>query len=94
MKKEAKSVTSKDNSFGVASVILGIIGILSGGNGLIYGIIGFIFASKQQRHTPNSWSKAGKILSIIAVILGIVSIIIAIKYFTQNPDLLNQFNVQ
>jgi hypothetical protein len=91
MKKEAKSVTTKDNSFGIAAVVLGIAGILSGGNGILYGIIALIFASKQQNKYPNSWGKAGKILSIIAIILGIISIILALQYFAQNPELATQF---
>ena len=75
-KEEVKKVC--DNSFGVASVILGIMGIVSYGPGIpiILGIIGWVFANKQKKIMKNKWVMAGKILSIISIILGIIGIIL------------------
>ena len=84
MKKE------EDNSFGVSSVILGILGIVFAGlPGLILGIISIVFASKQEKYQKNKWSKAGKILGIIAIILGIAVIAINI-WILKNTDLISQ----
>ena len=78
MKKEGQVVT-RDNSFGVVSVILGIIGIaLSSFHGFLLGIVGIFFSLQQKKRYPNSWSKAGFILNIISIILGIASIILFI----------------
>jgi len=72
MKKE-------DNSFGVAAVILGILSIMFASiNGIILGVIALIFAKKQQKRSPNSWGKNGKILSIIGIILSIIIMIVII----------------
>ncbi|MFH1425639.1 MAG: hypothetical protein ABIG28_02850 [archaeon] len=78
MKKE-------DNSFGIAAVLLGILSIVfASANGVIFGIIGLIFANKQQKVSKNKWGKNGKILSIIGIILSIILIIILIV----KPELL------
>ncbi|MBU0467239.1 MAG: DUF4190 domain-containing protein [Nanoarchaeota archaeon] len=92
MKKEAaKKQTSADNSFGIASVVLGIFSIVFASvNGVILGIIGLIFAVKQQKRAPNSWAKSGKILSIIGIILSIVVLIISAVYLT---DVINKLGV-
>ena len=94
MKKEAKKETppkSGENSFGVAAVVLGILSIMFASvNGLIFGIIGLIFAKKQQSRSPNSWGKNGKTLAIIGIILSIVIIIVLLI----KPELLSlqQYN--
>jgi len=70
-----------DNSFGIASVILGILSIvLASVPGIIFGIIGLFFASKQKKIHANKWSKAGFILAIIGIILSVVVIYLAVKY--------------
>lgn len=80
MKKE-------DNSFGIASVVLGILSIVfSGANGIIIGVVALVFANKQMKNFKNSWGKNGKILSIIGIILSIVLIIILIT----KPELFAQ----
>jgi protein-S-isoprenylcysteine O-methyltransferase Ste14 len=91
MKKEERvKSNSKENSFGVASVVLGILSILfSSFYGVILGVIGIVFAAKQQKISPNKWSRAGKILSIIGTILSIVVIIFLIVGIKSNPELLN-----
>jgi vacuolar-type H+-ATPase subunit I/STV1 len=81
MKKEALSKTGNsgnDNAFGIASVVLGIFSIVFASiNGIILGIIGLIFAIKQQNKTPTSWGKAGEILAIIGIVLSILAIIVS-----------------
>lgn len=97
MVKEAKREESHkgDNSFGVASTILGIFGLLSivPVYGIISGIIGLIFANKQSKNGKNSWSKAGKILNILAIVLNIV-VWIFFAWLTQtNPELMAKYGV-
>ena len=81
-------VRNNDNSFGTASVILGIFSVLLSSPplyGLILGIISLMFANKQNKNHKNGWSKAGKILSIIGIILSIVFFIF-ILWVQKNPD--------
>jgi hypothetical protein len=76
-----KEVTSKvDNSCGVVSVVLGIIGILfSSLGGVILGVVGLVFGIKQKKYTPqNKWAIAGIILNIISIVLGILLFILAL----------------
>ena len=91
-KRVAKQVSSRsmDNSFGIASVALGITGLFSSG-GLILAIIALIFAKKQEKISSNKWSNAGKILGIIGIILGIILIISLVIKAKQNPELFTQF---
>lgn len=82
----------KDNSSGVAGVILGILGILGGGIigwvGIVLGIIGLCFSLNQKKHGKNKWSKAGFILNIIAIALGVVAVIFGLIYLSKHPELL------
>lgn len=89
MKKEAREHASlNDNSFGVASVILGIFTILSPAPlyGFISGITALIFSFKQKKISKNNWSRWGLALSIIGIILNILAYILLIR----NPEILNQ----
>lgn len=72
-----------DNSFGVASVILGILSIVSALGlfmlfvygpvaAIILSIIGLVFASKQKKIKNNEWARIGKILNIIGLVAGII----------------------
>ena len=82
-------VRNNDNSFGTASVILGIFSILLSSPplyGLVLGIISLIFANKQNKQHKNNWSKAGKILSIIGIVLSIIFFIF-ILWLQKNPDI-------
>lgn len=91
MKKEAGVTT--ENSFGVASVILSIVGLaLSLFNspiaGIALGIVGLVFSYKQQKYGKNSWSKAGRILGIVSIAVGVLVVIVFIavgSYLAQNP---------
>ena len=76
MKKEAG-----DNSFGVAIVVLGILSILSlSVLGIILGAVGLVFSLKQKKVDKNKWSKAGMILNLIGIVLGILVIIFFFNY--------------
>jgi len=83
-----------DNSFGVASVILGILSIAMAPGavlafvygpfvGIVLGIIGIVFAQKQKRIKNNKWVKAGRTLSIIGLVLGALFAIWIIKVFIE-----------
>lgn len=91
MKKEASGAVALDNSFGVASVILGILSILLlSTNGVILGVIALIFANKQRNKHETSWSRAGRILSIIGIIVGII--LIGVTAYAIKNNLLPQLN--
>lgn len=83
MKKEVKKIqtsSAMDNSCGVTAVVLGILSIIFASiYGIILAIIAFIFASRQQRTSPNIWSRRGQILAIVGLILSILSLVLA-KY--------------
>ncbi len=82
MAKEESKHVSGDNSFGIASVVLGILSILFASiNGLILGIMALVFARKQMSKHANKWGKNGKILAIIGIILSIIVIIITIVLY-------------
>ncbi len=91
-----KEIKHKDNSAGVAGVILGILSIVSGVAGILFGFVGFWFALHQFKHGKNKWSKWGLILTIIGFVLGI-ALTIYLYYFVGNaisnlqgtPDLSN-----
>ena len=79
MAKEESKHISGDNSFGIASVVVGIFSIVFASiNGLILGIIALVFANKQQKKHYTKWGKNGKILAIIGIILSVIVIIITI----------------
>ena len=81
MAKEDSKHVSGDNSFGIASVVLGILSILFASiNGLILGIVALVFANKQMQKHHTKWGKNGKLLAIIGIILSIIVIIIIILY--------------
>lgn len=84
MKKEE----TNDNSFGICSVILGILSIVFFlSNGIILSIIGLVFSFQQQKRTPNKWGKAGKILSIIGFVVALLGIIVVTYLLKTNPIL-------
>ena len=90
MKKEESKSVLHDNSFGVASVVLGILSVLLASlSGIILGIISLVFSQKQAINSANKWSRAGKILSIIGIIVGILTLVFIIFGITKNPELFN-----
>ena len=89
VKEESKHGSHGENSFGTASVILGIFSILFSSPplyGVILGILSLMFANKQNKYHKNSWSKAGKILSIIGIVLSILFFVF-ILWLQKNPDI-------
>jgi uncharacterized membrane protein HdeD (DUF308 family) len=77
----------KDNSFGILSVTLGIISILFlGFPGVLSGILSIVFGFMQDRVSKNKWSKAGKILGIIGIVLGILAIILSYYLLYSSAD--------
>jgi hypothetical protein len=92
MKKEEVRKPIHNNSFGLASAILGILSVMSYAPfyGVVFGIIALVFAKKQNHHSKNGWSRAGKILAIIGIILNIVYMVL-LYWLSRNPDILAQF---
>ena len=78
-------------SFGLASLILSITQPIAG---ILFGIVGLIMNSKQTKKGSNEWARAGKILSIIGIIVSIIAtilIVVAFGYLSANPELLAQY---
>lgn len=95
MKKEAKKEEkpkTEQNSFGVASAILGIFSLMSSVPlyGIISGIIAVVFANKQNKIKNNGWSKAGLIMGILGIVLNILVWIFLI-WLSNNPELLSRY---
>ena len=89
MKKEEDT---KDNSFGIAAVVLSIVSLvtalISGLFGVIFGVIALVFASKQKKINDNIWNRRAKTISIISIILSIISIIVIVFVLKNYPQLL------
>ena len=78
-----KEIRHKDNSAGVAGIVLGILAVVSGVAGILFGFIGFWFAWNQFKHGKNNWSKWGIVLTIAGFFLGI-ALTIYLYYFVGN----------
>ncbi len=95
MKKEAEkkqsNIKDNDNSYGISSSTLGIVSLMLlfffPGGSLILSTTSLIFSIKQRKISPNGWSKAGLIISIIGLVLAILTIISNIL-LSQNPEIL------
>ena len=93
MKKEdSKSNCNCDNnSCGTISVAFGILGILfSSLIGVVLGVIGLLFSLKQKKIAPNKWSKAGFILNIISMIIGLVAFTFILSKLVSSPEFISQ----
>lgn len=92
MKKEENKEQYKhniDNSCGIVAVIMGILSLLlSSLTGVIMGIIGLAFSIKQDKIAKNKWSKAGFILNIIGIIIGIIVFAVTFYSLSNDPELL------
>ena len=96
MKKGAKSSQKKSpkdpNSLGVWALIVGMFSVMASPApiiGIILGVVGFFLAKSQEKIERNSWSKAGKILSIFGIIFSIIMFLIAL-WISNNPELYSQ----
>lgn len=88
MKEEGNSKGILVWSFGLASLIFSVAQPVFG---IIFGIVGLVMVKKSRKQ--DSWTKAGKVLSLIGLILGIVLVlvgILALNYLTSNADVLAQ----
>jgi membrane-bound ClpP family serine protease len=90
MAKKSVDKLQKDNSFGIASVVLGILSvvfsltvIIGSFAGITLGVVSLIFSLKQNKIQKNKWSSAGLILSISGIALGIFVVIWLISTFVE-----------
>ncbi len=69
MQKEDRK--SSDNSFGIASVVLGIVGSVLGILVLpvVISIVGLIFGIIQLKKAKNNWAIWGIVLSVLGIII-------------------------
>jgi hypothetical protein len=75
---EKKSI---GEGLGIAGFTLGILSIiLAGGLGIGIAIVGFILCMVQQKKNPTKMGKAGLILNVIGVVVGIVFLVVYLKY--------------
>ena len=83
-KKESAKSEKKGEGLGIAGFTLGIVGlaltILIGPLNLPLFILGLIFCIIQQKKNPTKLGKAGLIINIIGIILGIFFTYYLIKY--------------
>lgn len=71
-----------DNSFGVASLVLGIVSVVLSPTIIfssVLGIVGLIFGFIQRKDSKNKWSIWGIVLSIIGILVSLVILIAIIK---------------
>ena len=76
-------VVGKSNNFGIASLVLGIISVVFCWVpilGLVSGIIGLVFYSKQKRSYPNGIATAGLVTSIVGLVLSVIYTVFWIIY--------------
>lgn len=88
-----KEIKHHDNSSGVVSVVLGILSLvffLIPFIGMILGIVGVVFAYKQNKSMPNKWSRAALWMCWIGIILGaawtIYYIVIVVQFASTQYD--------
>ncbi|MGE7760095.1 DUF4190 domain-containing protein [Peribacillus sp. NPDC097895] len=76
------------NSKAIVALILGVLSLLIPVLGIIIGIVGLIFASKSKQEinlsgeTGKGLMTAGKVCSIIGIILNVIMILIFLVFFT------------
>lgn len=88
----------EDNSFGVTSVVLGILSITSlvlfpfgWLSSVILGVLGLIFGIVQFKSLKNKWAIAGIILSIIGIVFAII-VYFWMLSLANNPEILAQLS--
>ena len=76
-----KREETKDNSAGTVSVVFGILSILvSAVPGILLALISLGFGIKQWKMGKNSWAKAGIILAVIGILVGVVTTWVLVNY--------------
>jgi len=79
MKKEI------NNNYGIASLVLGIMGVLLalfiGIVGLILSVLAVVFAYQQKKIKPNGLATAGLVMGIIGIVLSIIACIITFAVY-------------
>ena len=77
MKKTVMRVSKpNENSFGTASVVLGIVSmVFPSYYGLVPGIIALVFALKQRHDGNNQWATWGSALAIIGIIFNLIDMV-------------------
>ena len=93
MKKGAHETQSSEGK-GIASFVLGIIGIVLAfvvpALGFALCVIGLIFGYMQKKHGQTRLGYAGVILNIIGIALAIIFVVALYFILKSNPDLLAQ----
>ncbi|WP_347939631.1 DUF4190 domain-containing protein [Peribacillus simplex] len=86
-KVEYMTEIKQSNSKAIVALIMGVLSLLIPFIGIILGILGLIFASKSKQEikltgeSGNGLVTAGKVCSIIGIILNVVVILIFLVFF-------------
>lgn len=94
-KVENMSEIKQSNSKAIVSLIMGVLSLLIPFIGIVLGILGLIFAAKSKQEmkltgeTGNGLVTAGKVCSIIGIILNVMVILIFLvfSYFVVSTDI-------
>jgi hypothetical protein len=94
-KVENMSEIKQSNSKAIVSLIMGVLSLLIPFIGIVLGILGLIFAAKSKQEmkltgeTGNGLVTAGKVCSIIGIILNVIVILIFLvfSYFVVSTDI-------
>jgi len=93
-KKESKNKEPEKvygNSFGITSLVLGILSLvfmrIIPPLGILLGFFGIIFGAVQQKRTPTGIATAGLITSIIGLIISIITTVLMVVAFFIVKDL-------
>lgn len=90
-------VAAQSNGIGIASMVLGIISLLS--MGLVTGILAIVFSSMSSKKVgQNGFATAGKVMGIIGVVKGAIVLVVLIVLMAMSvsatgvfSDFYNQF---
>ncbi len=83
-----KNQTKESKSWGVASLVVGIIGLLAflaPYFGLPLSILALVFASKQDKILPTGNATAGRVLGIIGIISNSIMLLLVLLFLAIMP---------
>ena len=85
-----KGVNYSNNSFGIASVVLGIVGSVLGVLVLpiFLSITGLIFGIIQYKRGKNAWAVWGIVLSVLGIIITVYVLVQGISAYSQAQQLM------